>query len=210
MIDASSLSVFAVAVILLLVVPGPNMAFVMTHAIAHGWQAGLAAALGITVADLMMTAMVSVGVGALIMSWAPAFELIRWAGAGYLLWLGWLALKTPPAGSEEVQAPLASLYSIFARATLNSLLNPKALVFFMVFLPQFVSPHRGNAAVQLLLLGVVLALIALLFHFLLGLCVGALHQKLRGIPFARRFGSYGFAAVMAALAARLVLLDRPQ
>lgn len=210
MIDASSLSVFVVAVILLLVVPGPNMAFVMTHAIAHGWQAGLAAALGITVADLMMTAMVSVGVGALIMSWAPAFELIRWAGAGYLLWLGWIALKAPPADSEDVQAPLASMHSIFARATLNSLLNPKALFFFMVFLPQFVSPYRGNAAVQLMLLGMVLAVIAFLFHFLLGLCAGAVHQKMRGLPFARRFGSYGFAAVMAALAARLVLLDRPQ
>lgn len=142
MIDASSLSVFAVAVILLLLVPGPNMAFVMTHAITHGWQAGLAAALGITVADLMMTTMVSVGVGALIMSWAPAFELIRWMGAGYLLWLGWIALKAPPADSEGVQVPLASMHSIFARATLNSLLNPKALFFSWFSCPSS-SVHTG-------------------------------------------------------------------
>ncbi|MHC8291213.1 LysE family translocator [Pseudomonas sp. XS1P51] len=210
MIDITNLSVFVVAVILLLAVPGPNMAFVMTHAIAHGWRAGLAAALGITVADLAMTALVSIGVGAIMMSWAPAFDLIRWAGACYLLWLGWVALKSIPATNAKVQSPLVSMHSIFIRATLNSLLNPKALVFFVVFLPQFVTPGLGSANLQLIVLGICLAIIAFIFHFLLGLCAGAVHKKLRGLPISKRFGSYGFAAVMVALAARLVLLERPQ
>lgn len=209
MIEITNLSVFAGAVVILLLVPGPNMAFVTTHAIAHGWRAGLAAALGITLADIVLTLLVAVGVGALIMSWAPAFDLIRAAGALYLLWLGWLAVKSKPAEGVATQAPLASLRKIFIRATLNSLLNPKALFFFMVFLPQFVTPTAGNADAQLVILGLCLAAIALVFHFLLGVFAGVLHRRLKHLPISRRFGSYGFAAVMVALAARMVLMGRP-
>jgi threonine/homoserine/homoserine lactone efflux protein len=209
MIDITNLSVFAGAVVILLLVPGPNMAFVATHAIAHGWRAGLAAALGITLADLVLTLLVAIGVGALIMSWAPAFDLIRAAGAIYLLWLGWLAIKSKPAADPATPASLASLRSIFIRATLNSLLNPKALVFFMVFLPQFVNPAAGDADMQLVTLGLCLAAIALIFHFLLGVFAGAAHRRLKHLPISRRFGSYGFAAVMVALAARMMVMGRP-
>lgn len=88
-----NLYLFIVAALLLLIVPGPNMTIVSSHAVAHGWRAGLAAALGITLADVLMTIMVSAGLGALMMSWAPAFDLLRWAGAGYLMWLTWQALE---------------------------------------------------------------------------------------------------------------------
>ncbi|WP_248795756.1 LysE family translocator [Pseudomonas sp. MWU13-2105] len=208
MIDLSTLAVFAAAVMMLLVIPGPNMAFVTTHAVAHGWKGGVAAALGISLADLLMTVAVSAGIGGLVMSWAPAFELIRWAGAAYLLWLAWMALKIP-APAAEGQMPLASMRSIFVRATLNSLLNPKALLFFMVFLPQFVSLERGSITLQLVVLGVLLAVIALVFHGLLAVCASLVHGKLPAGGLSRRFGSYGFAAVMVGLAARLVLLNRP-
>jgi len=209
MFDLANLSVFVIAVVLLLVVPGPNMAFVMSHAAAHGWRAGLAAATGITLSDMIMTALVSVGIGALVMSWAPAFDLLRWAGACYLLWLGWNALKSRPAGVDPAPVARVPMASIFARATLNSLFNPKALLFFMVFLPQFVDPSRGNPTLQLIALGALLALIAFIFHLALALFAVALRQRFKGGALAERFGAYGFAAVMAGLAARLMLLDRP-
>jgi len=206
--DAASIYLFIVAAVLLLVVPGPNMVFVTTHALAHGWRAGLAAALGISLADLVMTALVSAGVGAMVMSWAPAFDVLRVAGTFYLLWIAWHALQVPslPHGA---QPPLASMWKIFARATLNSLLNPKALLFFMVFLPQFVSVENGNLTFQLMFLGGLLSLIALVFHTLLALCAGQLNGKMHRSRFAERLGKYGFAGVMAALAARLLFLDRP-
>lgn len=206
--DATNLYLFVVATLLLLIVPGPNMAFVTSHAVAHGWRAGFAAALGITLADLLLTVMVSAGLGALVMSWAPAFDVLRWAGACYLLWLAWQALKTPPADGDA-QPALASLRKVFIRATLNSLLNPKALLFFMVFLPQFVTVGTRSVTLQLMVLGVLLALIALIFHALLGVCAGRLHGCLRGDMIARRLGTYGFAAVMMALAGRLLVLNRP-
>lgn len=206
--DATSLYLFIVAALLLLIVPGPNMAIVTSHAVAHGWRAGLAAALGITLADVLMTIMVSAGLGALVMSWAPAFDLLRWAGACYLLWLAWQALKTPPADTDT-QATQTSMRKIFVRATLNSLLNPKALLFFMVFLPQFITEGTSSVTSQLMLLGLLLALIALIFHSLLGFCAGRLHGRLREGMVSKRLGAYSFAAVMTALAARLLLLNRP-
>jgi len=206
--DATNLYLFIVAALLLLIVPGPNMAIVTSHAVAHGWRAGLAAALGITLADLLMTVLVSAGLGALVMSWAPAFDLLRWAGACYLMWLAWQALKAPPSDTDT-QPTQASLRKIFTRATLNSLLNPKALLFFMVFLPQFVTVGSSSVTLQLMFLGVLLALIALVFHSLLGFCAGRLHARLGKGLVSKRLGAYGFAAVMAALAARLVFLNRP-
>lgn len=206
--DSANLYLFVVAAVLLLVVPGPNMAFVTSHALAHGWRAGLAAALGISFSDLLMTVMVSAGIGALVMSWAPAFEVLRLAGACYLLWLAWQALRTPTV-TQDAQLQVASFWKIFARGTLNSLLNPKALLFFMVFLPQFVSVANGNVSFQLVFLGALLALIALVFHTLLGVCAGQLRGKLASGGISKRLGTYGFAGVMTALAARLLFLDRP-
>ncbi|WP_339532601.1 LysE family translocator [Pseudomonas mucidolens] len=206
--DSTNLYLFIVAALLLLIVPGPNMAIVTSHAVTHGWRAGLAAALGITLADVLMTVMVSAGLGALVMSWAPAFDVLRWAGAGYLMWLAWQALRTPPSDTET-QPTQASLRKILVRATLNSLLNPKALLFFMVFLPQFVSVGTSSVTLQLMFLGLLLALIALVFHSLLGFCAGRLHTSLRKGSIHKRLGSYCFAAVMTVLAARLLLLSRP-
>lgn len=207
MLDAANVYFFVLASLLLLILPGPNMAFVTSHAIAHGWRGGTAAALGISFADLLMTAMVSAGVGAVVMSWAPAFELLRIAGAGYLLWLAWQALRSPAAPKGN-GAALRSLKNIFVRGILNSLLNPKALLFFMVFLPQFVSVQNGHVTVQLLLLGTLLATIALAFHVSLGLCAAKIGKALRKQGNSR-LGNYAFAAVMAGLAARLLLVQRP-
>jgi threonine/homoserine/homoserine lactone efflux protein len=206
--DATNLYLFIVAALLLLIVPGPNMAIVSSHAVAHGWRAGLAAALGITLADVLMTIMVSAGLGALVMSWAPAFDLLRWAGACYLMWLAWQAVKTPSA-QTDTQATQASMRKIFVRATLNSLLNPKALLFFMVFLPQFVTVGASNVTSQLMFLGLLLALFALIFHSLLGFCAGRLHGRLGEGMISKRLAAYGFAAVMMALATRLLVLSQP-
>lgn len=206
--DTTNLYLFIAAALMLLIVPGPNMAIVSSHAVAHGWRAGLAAALGITLADVLMSIMVSAGLGAMVMSWAPAFDLLRWVGACYLMWLAWQALKTTPADTDTL-ATQASFRKIVARATLNSLLNPKALLFFMVFLPQFVTVGASSVTSQLMFLGLLLALIALIFHSLLGVCAGRLHGRLSKGTISKRLGAYGFAAVMAALAARLLVLNRP-
>ena len=208
MIDLATLGLFMVAVLALFVSPGPNMAFVLSHGMAHGPRGGIAAALGISAADLVHTLCAATGVTALVAAWAPAFDLLRYAGAAYLVWLAWQAWRS---GGSTAGAPATSagFGRIVRRAWLNNLVNPKALLFFMVFLPQFVDPARGHVALQLVLFGVLLALTALAFNTALGMCSGQIGRWLQQRPGAARLQHRTLAVIMLALAARLLLLDRP-
>ena len=208
MIDLATLAVFSGAVLLLLLSPGPNMAFVISHGVTQGWRGGVACALGISVADLLLTALTATGVTALVASWPPSFDLIRYAGVVYLLWLVFKTLQKKP-GLDTACVNRVPLGRVFLQAMLNSLLNPKALLFFVVFLPQFVRPQAGSIAVQLIVLGGVLTLIAAVFPGLLGVFGGVLSRF-----FARRRNSawlqkWGLATVLTVLAVRLAMMSRP-
>lgn len=209
MIAATSLLLFLMAATLLLLAPGPNMAFVLAHGMAHGWRGGLAAALGIAVADLLLTALTAGGVTALVSNWPPSFDIVRFAGVFYLLWLAQGALRHRGGGAEPPRRPLPGLRAVFLRALLNSLLNPKALLFFMVFLPQFVAPGHAPVGVQLAIFGALLALIALVFHSCLGALGGRLGDWLRRRPAFAAVQARLTGLLMLGLAARLALLSRP-
>jgi threonine/homoserine/homoserine lactone efflux protein len=208
MIDFTTLSLFLVAALALFLSPGPNMAFVLSHGVAGGPRAGFAAGLGIAAADLVHTLCAATGVTALLAAWPPSFDVLRCAGALYLLWLAWQALR---AGDARLRAHAdgVGFARVVRMAWLNNLVNPKALLFFMVFLPQFVDPARGSVPVQLVTLGVTLSLAGLVFNTVLGAGSGQIGRWLQ-----RRRGVAGFqrgllATVMIALAVRLLLLDRP-
>ncbi|MBS7560655.1 LysE family translocator [Pseudomonas protegens] len=207
--DLSTLSIFLGAVLLLLLSPGPNMAFVISHGAAYGWRGGVASGLGIGAADIGLTLLTATGVTAVVASWPPAFDLLRYAGVAYLLWLAWKALAGNGALNlvDAVRVPLST---VFVRALCNSLLNPKALLFFMVFLPQFVRPDHGSIALQLVVLGLLLTLVSGIFHTSLGIFGALLARSFSGTTarFAR-LQSWLLAAVLLALALRLALLARP-
>ncbi len=208
MIDFTTLLMFSGAVLLLLLSPGPNMAFVISHGMSDGWRGGVASSLGICVADLLLTVLTATGVTALVASWPPSFDVIRYAGVVYLLWLVFKTLQNS-AGLDPAQVKRVRLSRVFLQAMLNSLLNPKALLFFLVFLPQFVRPEAGSIAVQLLVLGGVLTLIAGVFHALLGIFGGALSRVFAGNAQSARLQKWGLASVLMLLAARLALMSRP-
>lgn len=207
--DLSTLSIFLGAVLLLLLSPGPNMAFVISHGAAYGWRGGVASGLWIGAADIGLTLLTATGVTAVVASWPPAFDLLRYAGVAYLLWLAWKALAGNGALNlvDAVRVPLST---VFVRALCNSLLNPKALLFFMVFLPQFVRPDHGSIALQLVVLGLLLTLVSGIFHTSLGIFGALLARSFSGTTarFAR-LQSWLLAAVLLALALRLALLARP-
>ncbi|WP_448652119.1 LysE family translocator [Pseudomonas fluorescens] len=208
MIDITTLLMFSGAVLLLLLSPGPNMAFVISHGMSNGWRGGVASSLGIFVADVLLTVLTATGVTALVASWPPSFDVIRYAGVVYLLWLVFKTLQNS-AGLDPAQVKRVRLSRVFLQAMLNSLLNPKALLFFLVFLPQFVRPEAGSIAVQLLVLGGVLTLIAGVFHALLGIFGGALSRVFAGNAQSARLQKWGLASVLMLLAARLALMSRP-
>jgi threonine/homoserine/homoserine lactone efflux protein len=169
----------------------------------------LAAALGISAADLVHTLFAATGVTALVAAWPPSFDLLRHAGALYLVWLAVQALRSGGGLRVGAKAPPAGFGRIVRMALLNNLVNPKALLFFMVFLPQFVDPARGSVPLQLVQLGVVLSLAALAFNTLLGACSGQVGRWLQRRPGAARLQTSLLAAVMLGLAVRLLFLERP-
>ena len=175
MIETSTLWMFSCAILVLMIAPGPNMAFVIAHGIRYGWRGGVCAALGIGAADLVLTALTAAGVTALVLQWPPAINLIRLAGAAYLLHMVWKALASERGVAHQTAAQ-KSLGAIWTRSLLNSLLNPKALLFFIVFLPQFVEVSKGQLSRQLIVLGVTLALISTVFHAVLGSAGGVISR----------------------------------
>lgn len=212
MISTPTLLLFLAATLALFLSPGPNMAFVLSHATTHGPRGGLAVALGIGLADVVLTVLTATGVAGMVAAWPPSFDLLRLGGAAYLLWMAWNAWHHP-GQLALTRTGAQSLFTVFWRSALNSLLNPKALLFFLVFLPQFVEASDTPVALQLALLGGVLTIASVVFHGALGLVGGqlanALSARLAHSPRLAKLPGRMQALVLAALAVRLLLTQRP-
>jgi threonine/homoserine/homoserine lactone efflux protein len=157
-VSLGTLAAFAVASLVLIAVPGPSVAYILTTTLRHGRAVGLAATLGIETGYLAHVAGTVLGVSALIAASAQAFTVLKVTGAAYLLWLAvraWRA-RTPGTLAELGTAPAAtpSRRSAFLRALPIGVLNPKTAIFYLAFLPQFVRPDAGPAWLQLVVLGV--------------------------------------------------------
>lgn len=202
-----TLLLFVVAVLGLMVSPGPNMALIVSNSLALGARGGIVSATGIFVADLIMTMLVCAGIATTVATWPPAFDVLRYLGALYLAWLAMQALRRRTPAMERQRAT-ASLRQAFHGATLVSLLNPKALLFFLVFLPQFVDPHRGAVTLQLLVLGLALSTIAFVFHALLGLFSAKVASVFLSLGRSVQWLDRLQAGLLFGLAVRLLFLER--
>ena len=124
MIDAGTFLLFFLTVLTLFLSPGPKMAFVVSHGMAYGLHGGLAAALGSNSADVVLTAMTAAGVTAMVFSWSASFNVLRIAGAGYLMWLATKTLRSPAHASErESSEANLAFHKIAKNAMIGSLLN---------------------------------------------------------------------------------------
>jgi threonine/homoserine/homoserine lactone efflux protein len=203
MIAPQTFLLFLGAVMILLITPGPNMAFVLTSGAAYGWRGGVAAAVGIGVVDLIFTLICAFGLVGLLSAYPAAFDAIRWAGAAYLIYLAINCIRT--AGHEKVSGLAAaepSRRAIFVRGLASNIANPKAILFFLVFIPQFIDARHGAVFAQFVVLGFALAVIGTIFHGSLGV-IGAAGAALAG---KRKRGlHYLQAAVFLLIAGRLLL-----
>ncbi len=195
--EPSTLLLFAASAAVLILIPGPNLLYIVTRSVEGGRRTGVASMLGVEVAGLIHIAAAAAGLSALLASSAVAFEIVRYAGVAYLLWLGIRALRTRDRGPETVERPPASMRRAFAEGMVVNLLNPKVTMFFLAFLPQFVDPERGAAWTQVLALGAVFMTLACLLDAVYVLAAGALGGRLRG----RTGTSRAAGAVYLALAA---------
>jgi len=201
-----TLLLFAAACLGLLVSPGPNMALVVSQGLAYGPRGGVAVAAGIVIADLVLTCLVVAGVAAMLAAWPESLDVLRFAGAAYLMWLARKSLRRRH-GVDLPAAEPRTTGAIVRLSVFTSLLNPKALLFFMVFLPQFVEPARGGVTAQLAVLGVVLATIAFVFHALLGVASARARHWAMGQGTRVKWLDRLQAFVFLGLAFRLLLLE---
>jgi threonine/homoserine/homoserine lactone efflux protein len=151
--DISTLGVFFGAGFVLLMTPGPAVLYIVTRSIEQGRKAGLVSVLGIVVGTLFHVAAAALGVSALLMSSALAFNALRYLGAVYLIYLGVRTLASPDRSPEALEIERAGLGEIFSQGVIVNLLNPHTALFFFAFLPQFVDPRRGPVAIQIVTLG---------------------------------------------------------
>lgn len=202
---------FAAATALLSLIPGPDLLFVIANGAAGGRRVGLVAALGMSTGLAGHTVAAAFGLGVLIRSAPQALTVVRIAGAVVLLYLAvttWRSSRrTEPTA---VTAPRRSLRRTYAMATLTNLANPKVILFYLAFVPQFVTQGPGAApiAVQMLLLGLLFIIVGLSVDGTAGLLSGTLSERLSGSTRVRRRLERVSAGIFAGLAARLALDSR--
>jgi len=165
---------------LLLLVPGPAVLYITSRSIGLGRAAGLVSAMGIAVGTLFHVAAATLGLSALLVSSASAFQLVKYAGAAYLIYLGIRTLRCGEAVTLDPTGERRSLRNIFGQGVLVNLLNPKTALFFLAFLPQFVDPARGHATLQIFELGVLFALMGWMSDSVWATIAGTFGTRLRG------------------------------
>jgi threonine/homoserine/homoserine lactone efflux protein len=170
--EASLLGLFVVAAIVLLLTPGPAVLYIVTRSVAQGRLAGLVSALGVHVGTLVHVAAAALGVSALLVSSALAFDIVKYLGALYLIYLGIRKLAgwdQPPGGQNIARR---SLRRLFGQGVVVNVLNPKTALFFLAFLPQFVDVSRGAVGVQILVLGLIFVTLGVISDGLYALAAG--------------------------------------
>ena len=187
--------------------PGPDMLFCFANGLSHGRRAGLAAALGVGAGAFVHVAVAAGGLAGLIATSPLAFDVVRYAGAAYLLWLGVQTLLTPPIGPGSEQAIAASLRRIFTHGAITNILNPKVALFFIALLPQFVDPARGSVALQVILLGSLVNVTGTIVNGIVGASAGTVGGYLARNPALARVQQWITGAIFLGLAFRLALSE---
>lgn len=205
MIDPLTLLTFTPAALALNLTPGVDMMFCFGQGLRGGTRAAWAASAGISTASMFNTALAGLGLGALIAAAPHAFDIIRWAGVAYLLWLAFRALTQPVVPPEASPAPAGRA---FREGMLVNLTNPKVILFILAFIPQFVDPLRGSVLLQFLAFGGILSVGGFVINGTVGMAAGGIGGRLARSPRLARGLGFASAGIFTALALRLAFLER--
>ncbi|MCB1499538.1 MAG: LysE family translocator [Bauldia sp.] len=208
MIDPNTLVTYVAIVAGFVFIPGPATLLTVTRAATSGTKVGIATGAGIAAGDAVHTLMAIVGVSAVIAASAVLFGVIKYVGAGYLIYLGVRALLEKAPTTLVARALPISAGKAFRQAILAEMLNPKTALFFLAFLPQFVRPQNGSIALQLALFGAIFVLLGLVSTVIYAVSAGSLGEFLRRRPAVLKWQSKIVGAIFCALGLRLALERR--
>jgi len=197
--------IFLLASAAVTISPGPDILYVLAKGISAGRRSALVAAAGFASGLSVHTTMAFVGLSALLTASAVAFTIVKFAGGAYLLYLGIKAFRSGGLVSVPESGEMLPDRRIFAQAFLMNVLNPKVAMFFLAFLPQFTRPQHGNLSMQLLLLGVSFALVALVIFSIVGIFSSYIGGWLRSKPRGLRVFDYLIGSIFICLGLRLAL-----
>lgn len=204
-LDTTTLVQFALATLVIAITPGPDMTLFVGRALSQGRAAGLACMAGAMSGILVHTSLVALGLSALIVASPEAFMVLKAVGAGYLIWLAFNAIRKGSAFALEAGAARPqSLLRNWATGLGINLLNPKIILFFMTFLPQFVSPVDPHAPAKLFLLGLLFIPLSLPITTPLVLAADRFAKLLKKSPRVTRLTDYLFAGVFSAFALKIL------
>ena len=205
---------YLIATILIILAPGPSVLFTIARAIAWGRVAAIATVIGNASGMFLVSVFVAVGLGPILQSSEFLYNAIQWAGGAYLIYLGYAAIAASKVDAQDMRASTGSKPTFFTSVKNGfwvGVLNPKSVVFFAAILPQFIDQEKSNVTAQLLLLGAIFALIALISDGAYGLLAGTIRQWLSGdvkrLIFMRLVGgvvmiALGFFTILSAVLAR--------
>lgn len=208
-IPANELALFAGAALVMVLTPGPNMLYLVSRALCQGRAAGVISLLGVIAGFVVHMLAAALGVTALFLAVPFGFELLKWAGALYLGWLAWQALR-PGARSPFEPQPLPPdpPRKLFLMGFVTNLLNPKVAMFYVALFPQFIDPARGAVLPQALTLGGVQMAVSFLVNLLIALSAAGIASWFARHPAWLAVQRYVMGGVLAALALRLALERR--
>ncbi|MGF9711897.1 LysE family translocator [Paenibacillus naphthalenovorans] len=199
---------FTAASILLTLAPGPDILFVAVQSVSNGRKAGIVTALGLCTGVLAHTFAAAAGISALLYNSALLFQLVKYAGAAYLLYLAWQALKEGAGELSLERVPRQSAGALYRRGILMNMLNPKVSLFFLALLPQFVTPDGSHPALQMMVLGVIFMVQAIVVFSLVSLGAGFVGSKLRARTGTIRWINRAKALLYAVIGLRLMFAQK--
>jgi len=190
MLDIPTLMTYIIVVLGLFLIPGPAVLLTITRTVQNGRRGGIMAGLGIATGDFLHTLFATVGLSAILMTSALAFNVVKFAGAAYLLYLGVRAILSKPSEPQMPKVESAGSLKSYASATVAELLNPKTALFFLAFLPQFIHYERGEAVGQFLVLGLIFVILSIMYTTAIVLSVSTLGRMVKRTPWIRRLSQW--------------------
>lgn len=205
--DTSQIAYFLGASILLTIAPGPDNVYVVTQGISRGRKAAVLTAIGMC-SGISVHTTAALGISAIFYSSAVAFSIVKFAGAAYLLFLAWKTVMEQKDIELSGNDRKLSGFALFRRGFIMNVLNPKVALFFLAFLPQFVSQGSGNVALEMIMLGLIFMVQGMIIFTTIGLLSGAIGNYLLKKPKVSRIFSWLTAAIFATLGIRLALAQK--